>query len=94
MIMQVYLHGAAFWKKAKEPVVASHPALEPQIVTQNSLPEGIKEDESSNHDAAPVCEDLEEELNLLLHLLQVATRQAHLIHFWYMARNGKYYRGA
>ena len=29
-------HGAAFWKKAKEHVVASRPDLEPPIKTQNS----------------------------------------------------------
>ena len=30
---------------------------------QNSRPEAIEEDESFNHDAQPVCEDLDKKLN-------------------------------
>ena len=56
-------HGAAFWRNAKEPIVASDPAPEPSNEPQNSRPEAIEEDESFNHDAQPVCEDLDEELN-------------------------------
>ena len=56
-------HGAAFWRNAQEPIVASDPAPEPSIEPQNSQPEANEEGESFNHDAQPVCEDLDEELN-------------------------------
>ncbi|KAL5484079.1 hypothetical protein EMCRGX_G020521 [Ephydatia muelleri] len=58
-------HGAAFWRNAKEPIVASDPAMEPSTEPQNSRPEANEEDESFNHDAQLVCEDLDEELNPL-----------------------------
>ena len=56
-------HGAAFWRNAKEPIVASDPAPEPLTEPQNSRPEANDGNESFNHDAQPVCEDLDEELN-------------------------------
>ena len=39
------------------------PAPKPSIEPKNSWPEANEEDESVNHDAQPVCEDLDEELN-------------------------------
>ena len=39
--------------------------MEPSTEPQNSRPEANEEDESFNHDAQPVCEDLDEELNPL-----------------------------
>ena len=41
-------HGAAFWKKAKEHVVASRPDLEPPIKTQNGL-KALKRTRASIH---------------------------------------------
>lgn len=74
-------HGAAFWRNAKEPIVASDAALKPSAEPQNSRPEANEEDESFNHDAQPVCENLDKELNPPDALPASSHETAHPIHF-------------